>query len=70
MSNYRTLEEISVEYLAQHPDEIEAFLNEIFAEYAQDGDSAALRSAHSLHCSLRQAQGRARDSLLERTNHD
>ena len=45
MSNYRTLEEISVEYLAQHPDEIEAFLNEIFAEYAQDGDSAALLSA-------------------------
>ena len=42
MSNYRTLEEVSVEYFAQHPDEIEAFLNEIFAEYAQDGDSAAL----------------------------
>jgi HTH-type transcriptional regulator / antitoxin HigA len=45
MSNYRTLEEVSVEYFAQHPDEIEAFLNEIFAEYAQDGDSAALLSA-------------------------
>ena len=45
MSNYRTLEEVSVEYFTQHPDEIEAFLNEIFAEYAQDGDSAALLSA-------------------------
>jgi len=45
MSTYRTLEEVSVEYFTQHPDEIEAFLNEIFAEYAQDGDSAALLSA-------------------------
>jgi len=45
MSNYRTLEGVSVEYFTQHPDEIEAFLNEIFAEYAQDGDSAALLSA-------------------------
>lgn len=45
MSNYRTLEEVSVEYFTQHPDEIEAFLNEIFADYAQDGDSAVLLSA-------------------------
>lgn len=45
MSNYRTLEEVSVEYFTQHPEEIEAFLQEIFADYAQDGDSAALLSA-------------------------
>jgi len=45
MSNYRTLEEVSVEYFTQHPDEIEAFLNEIFADYAQDGDSDVLLSA-------------------------
>ena len=45
MSNYRTLEEVSVEYFSQHPGEIEAFLQEIFADYAQDGDSVALLSA-------------------------
>ncbi|MFN8442988.1 MAG: addiction module antidote protein [Caldilineaceae bacterium] len=45
MSNYRTLEEISVEYFTKHPEEIDEFLNEIFADYAQDGDSVALLSA-------------------------
>ncbi|HRQ40180.1 MAG TPA: putative addiction module antidote protein [Chloroflexota bacterium] len=45
MSDYRTLDEISVEYFTQRPEEIEDFLAEIFAEYAQDGDSAALLSA-------------------------
>ena len=45
MSNYRTLEEVSVDYFTQHPDEIEAFLSEIFADYAADGDAAALLSA-------------------------
>lgn len=45
MTEYRTLNEISVEYFTQHPEEIEDFLNDIFADYAQDGDSAALLSA-------------------------
>lgn len=45
MTEYRSLEQISVEYFQEHPAEIEAFLNEIFADYAQDGDSAALLSA-------------------------
>ena len=45
MTEYRTLDEISVEYFTQHPEEIEDFLNEIFSAYAQDGDSAALLSA-------------------------
>jgi probable addiction module antidote protein len=45
MTEYRTLDQISIEYFTDHPDEIDAFINEIFAEYAQDGDSAALLSA-------------------------
>lgn len=45
MSNYRTLDEVSVDYFTQHPEEIEEFLQEIFADYAQDGDSVALLSA-------------------------
>jgi probable addiction module antidote protein len=39
------LGDVTVEYFTQHPDEIGAFLVEIFADYAVDGDSAALLSA-------------------------
>ncbi|MEW6406507.1 MAG: addiction module antidote protein, partial [Chloroflexota bacterium] len=45
MTEYRSLDEISVEYFSEHPEEIEDFLSEIFADYAQDGDSATLLSA-------------------------
>lgn len=45
MTEYRTLDQISVEYFTDHPEEIDEFINEIFAEYAKDGDSAALLSA-------------------------
>jgi len=45
MTDYRTLDDVTVEYFAQHPEEIEAFINETFADYAEDGDSAALLSA-------------------------
>ena len=45
MTEYRTLDQISIEYFTDHPEEIDDFINEIFAEYAQDGDSAALLSA-------------------------
>ena len=45
MTDYRTLDDVTVEYFTQHLEEIDAFLNEIFADYAQDGDSATLLSA-------------------------
>ena len=45
MTEYRTLEQISEEYFVEHPEEIDDFINEIFAEYAIDGDSAALLSS-------------------------
>ncbi len=45
MTEYRTLDQISIEYFSDHPEEIDDFINEIFAEYAKDGDSAALLSA-------------------------
>lgn len=45
MSEYRTLNEVTVEYFTERPEEIDAFLYEIFADYAQDGDSATLLSA-------------------------
>jgi probable addiction module antidote protein len=45
MLDYRTLDEVAVEYFSEHSDEIDVFLTEIFEDYAQDGDSAALLSA-------------------------
>lgn len=45
MRDYRTLDDVTAEYFIQHPEEIDAFLNETFADYAEDGDSAAMLSA-------------------------
>ena len=45
MTNYRPLADVTVEYFTENPEEIDAFLNETFADYAQDGDSAALLTA-------------------------
>jgi len=45
MADYRTLDDVTVEYFTRHPEEVEAFLHETFADYAEDGDSAALLSS-------------------------
>ena len=44
MREYRTLQEVSEEYFAERPEEIEGFLTVLFEEYAADKDSAALLS--------------------------
>lgn len=45
MREYRTLDEVTAEYFTQRPEEIDDFLREIFADYAEDGDSATLLSS-------------------------
>jgi probable addiction module antidote protein len=45
MIDYRTLDDVTVEYFTQNPEEIDDFLTETFTDYAQDGDSATLLSA-------------------------
>ena len=45
MTGYRSLDDVTIEYFTEHPEEIEDFLTETFADYAEDGDSAALLSA-------------------------
>jgi len=45
VSDYRTLDDVTIEYFTQHPEEIDDFFDEIFADYAEDGDSASLLSA-------------------------
>ncbi len=44
MRNYQTLTTVTEEYFTTHPEEIDDFLQESFAEYAKDGDTAALLS--------------------------
>ena len=44
MRNYTTVDDITEEYLRDHPDEIDDFITELFEEYAQDGDIATLLS--------------------------
>jgi probable addiction module antidote protein len=38
----RTFREVEEEYFRNHPEEIGPYIDEIFDEYAQDGNSAAL----------------------------
>ena len=45
MSEYRPLDAVTLEYFTQHPEEIDDFLRETCANYAQDGDSTTLLSA-------------------------
>lgn len=45
MSNYRTLSEVTEDYLRQHPDEIDDYIVELFDEYAEGGSAAALMSS-------------------------
>jgi len=39
---YRTLDDIESDYFSKHPDEIDVYIDEIFDEYAQTADTAAL----------------------------
>lgn len=41
-NNLRTLDDIEAEYLQNHPEEIDAYISDIFEEYANDGDTASL----------------------------
>ena len=45
MRNYRTIDDITEQYLCDHPDEINDYITELFEEYAQDGDIATLLSS-------------------------
>ena len=45
MPIHQTLDQPTAEYFTKHPEEIDEFVTEIFADYAEDGDSAVLLSA-------------------------
>jgi HTH-type transcriptional regulator / antitoxin HigA len=43
--DYRTIDDITEEYLRNHPEEVDDYITELFEEYAQDGDIVALLSS-------------------------
>lgn len=45
MRKLRTLDEVEEEYFREHPEEINIYIEEMFAAYAQDGNTAALLSS-------------------------
>ena len=45
MRKLRTLNEFTEAYFRKHPDEIDDYLTEIFADFAEDNDTGALLAA-------------------------
>src|SRR5436853_6098256 len=45
MRNYRTLGDVTEEYLRNHPEEVDDYVSILFEEYAQDRDTATLLSS-------------------------
>ncbi len=53
MTNYRTLSEVTEDYLRKHPEEIDDFVIELFDEYAETGSDGALLSALRVVCRVK-----------------
>ena len=45
MRKLRNLDQVEEEYLREHPEEIDAYLQTVFEEYAEHGDEKALLSS-------------------------
>ena len=66
MRTYRTLSEVTEEYLRNHPEEIDDYVSILFEEYAQDGDVAALLSSLRVVCRVKGVSLIAENSGLSR----
>jgi hypothetical protein len=42
---FRTLDDLEENYFSEHPEQIEPYLSEIFEDFAEDGNTAALLSS-------------------------
>lgn len=45
MRNHRTFTDVEESYFREHPEEIDDYIEILFAEYAKDGDTGALLSS-------------------------
>lgn len=66
MRDYRTIDDITEEYLRSHPDEIDDYVTELFEEYAQDGNTATLLSSLRVVCRVKGVSFIAETSGLSR----
>lgn len=66
MRNYRTIDDITEQYLRDHPDEIDDYISELFEEYAQDGDIATLLSSLRIISRVKSVSSIAETSGLSR----
>jgi probable addiction module antidote protein len=63
---YRTLNEVSEEYYREHPEEIDDYLTEIFAAFAQDGNTPALLSSLRVVCRVKGISEISRETGITR----
>lgn len=66
MSNYRTLGEVTEDYLRKHPDELDDYITVLFDEYAESGDAAALLSSLRIVSRVKGVSQIAEDAGLSR----
>ena len=45
MNTYRSIVDVEEEYLRNHPEEVDDYINVLFDEYAESGDTATLMSS-------------------------
>ena len=64
--NYRTLDALEESYFRDHPEEIEPYLKEIFAHYADDGNSAALLASLRVIAKVKGISALARETGMTR----
>src|SRR2546421_330128 len=66
MRKYRNIDDVTEEYLRNHPDEIDDYVTNLFEEYAKDGDTAALFSSLRIVCRIKGVSLVAETSRLSR----
>ncbi|MFQ5671699.1 MAG: addiction module antidote protein [Nitrospinales bacterium] len=63
---YRKFREFEEDYFREHPDEIDEYLKEIFDEFAEDGNTAALLSSLRVICRVKGISEISRETGITR----
>ncbi len=66
MRTLRTLDALEEDYFRDHPEQIEAYLSEIFSDYALDGDSSALLASLRVIAKVKGVSNVARETGMTR----
>ncbi len=63
---FRTLDDLEEDYFSEHPEQIEPYLSEIFEDFAEDGNTAALLSSLRIIARVKGVSDVARKSGMTR----